>query len=168
LFLILGLVMLIFGEDWRVFGIPARPLGGVIVGVGIVESYFWTWRARAQRRQLARAYEAAYREHEAVPEPDFVRHVVLSPDGQGATFYMSRDSDGNVHWSYDLDPKVGPVHYDLNPLLIGRLEQAIYQMERKLGLPEGPGTNPWAKRDPPKTLPGWPWEDVPDPPKLSD
>lgn len=78
---------------------------------------------------------------------------------------MNRDSDGNVHWTYDLDPQVGPVHYDLNPMLIARLDQAIYRMQRKLGLPELPGNNPWAKREPPQSLPGWPWEDVSDSPK---
>jgi hypothetical protein len=143
-----------------------------IVGFIVVAGSFslmkatWAW-ASLQEQAPPVLGESLSASISTARTPDMVRHVALSPEGWGATFYLERDSDGIAQWSYDLDAEAGELDVIANPGLIQRLDQAIYRMELRLGLPARAGM-PWVTEDPPKPLPGWPWQDTADSPKPID
>jgi hypothetical protein len=153
MFLILGLLLVIFGQGWRILGIPGRPLGVALILAGLLETAYWTRRTRRDQARFVKAVENAARK----TEPERSRHVALRSDGKGATFYLSMTKEGQPRWTWRYDEGVYREGV-WDPTLTVLVEQAIFRMNQRLGLPQDPQSNPWASEPPGYDLPGWPWK----------
>jgi hypothetical protein len=105
--------------------------------------------------------------------PELVRHVALLPNGAGANFMLYPGENGAHRWAWRYDAQLVGLEMDVNYTT----HQAMYQMDRALGLPlDEMSLRPTIRPDGevisehslvgygdpkvPPDLPGWPWNVV--------